>query len=426
MSRSSQAPSDLKPPGEYTPRAWMAIFGAFMALFCSVGFINSYGVFQEYYLSHQLANEAESTVAWLGGVSSFFIFFVSAISGPMMDLFGPSIILCTGSVGTVFSIMMASLCHRFYQFLLAQSVSMGISMSLLVTPSVALVGQYIKVKRGAAIGIVIAGSSLGGVLWPIIINELLKNESIGFGWTMRTVGFIMIPLLTATCLCCRPPPSSKTTTADTEASPTITPSEKLKQRRPDFSILKKPAMGLLALSFFTLYFGMFSPFFFLTSYAIHQGFSHDLAFYTISIVNGVSMFGRILPAMVSDKYGRFNCCVLAIFCSGVIALCWSKVTSVAGLVVFAAAYGFSSGAILSLQQVCAAQIATPQTLGLAVGTIFAASSFSAMASVPITGELAARYGYLAVSIYSGVSLVVGSFFLLLARLSQSRKLLAVV
>ncbi|KAL4923176.1 MCT family MFS transporter [Aspergillus undulatus] len=412
-----------KPPKEYTPRAWSVIFGACMALFCSVGFINSYGVFQEYYLANQLANEAESTVAWLGGLSIFFIYVGSAVSGPMMDLFGPRILLCLGSVGTVFSIMMASLCHQLYQFLLAQGVSMGIFMSLLVTPSVAVVGQYIKVKRGAAMGIVIAGSSLGGIIWPIAINELLKKQSVGFGWTMRIVGFIMIPLLSAACLFCRPLPYLQV--ADKESSGPQE-SETTKQRRPDFSILKKPAMRLMCLAFFIIYFGMFAPFFFLTSYAVAEGFSHDLAFYIVSIVNGASMFGRILPGMVADTYGRFNFCVVSTLLSGIIALCWTKATSVAGLVIFSAAYGFTSGAIMSLQQVCAVQIATPQTLGLAVGSIFAASSLSAMASTPISGELAGRYGYLALSIFSGVSLIIGGIILLLARLVQNRKVLAVV
>ncbi|KAL5341036.1 major facilitator superfamily domain-containing protein [Aspergillus crustosus] len=424
MSKSSQISSDAKPPSEYTPRAWMAILGAFLALFCSVGFVNSYGVFQEYYLTHQLAHESESTVAWLGGATIFFFFFVSAISGVLMDLFGPQMVFIIGSIGTVFSVMMASICHEFYQFLLAQAVSTGIWMSLLVTPSVALIGQYIKVKRGAAIGIAISGSSLGGVVWPIVINELLKNESIGFGWTMRIVGFIMIPLLAVACFCCRPALTSPAS-PDSERAPTQQ-TKTSNSRKPDFSILKKPAMRLLALGFFILYFGMFSPLFFITSYAVQAGFSADLAFYTISILNGASTLGRILPTMISDKYGRYNCAIVSVLLSGIIALCWSKATSVAGLVIFSAAYGFTSGAILSLQQVCAAQIATPQTIGLAVGTIFAASSFSAMASVPITGELAARYGYLAVSIYSGVSLIVGSLILLLARLSQSQDLWAVV
>ncbi|KAL4921324.1 major facilitator superfamily domain-containing protein [Aspergillus aurantiobrunneus] len=411
-----------KTPSEYTLRAWTVIFGAFMAVFCSVGFVNSYGVFQEYYLQHQLAHEPESTVAWLGGVTIFFIFIGSAVSGPVLDISGPTVMLCVGSVGSVFSIMMASLCHEFYQFLLAQAVSMGIWMSLLVAPSVAVVGQYIKVKRGAAMGIVISGSSLGGVIWPIVINELLKNENVGFGWTMRIVGFIMIPLLSAACLCCRPPPQAQ---VSDNGAPQPQTREK-QTRRPDFSILQKPTTGLLALAFFIIYFGMFAPFFFVTSYAATMGFSSDLAFYTVSIVNGASMFGRILPGMVADKYGRFNCCIIFTFLSGVIALCWTKATSVAGLVVFSAAYGFTSGAILSLQQVCAAQIATPQTIGLAVGTIFAASALSAMASTPISGELSGKYGFLSLSIYCGVSLILGSLVLLIARLVQSRRLLDVV
>ncbi|KAL4800848.1 major facilitator superfamily domain-containing protein [Aspergillus venezuelensis] len=420
MSASQNA---SKPPSEYTPRAWSVIFGASMSAFCSVGFVNSYGVFQEYYLANQLADEAESTVAWLGGLAIFFIYVGGAVSGPLLDLFGPTVMLCVGSVGTVFSIMMASICHEFYQFLLAQGISMGVFMSLLLAPSIAVVGQYIKVKRGAAMGIVIAGSSLGGVIWPIAINELLKNESLGFGWTMRIVGFIMIPLLAAGCFCCRPPPKPPVTDAEFHGP---RQQEKLPKRRPDFSILKKPEMQWLAVGYFFICFGLFAPFFFLTSYAVAHGFSHDLAFYTVSIVNGASMFGRVLPGMVADKYGRFNFSIIFTLVSGIIALCWTKATSVAGLVVFSVAYGFTSGAILSLQQVCAAQVATPQTIGLAVGTIFGAGSLPAMASTPISGELAGKYGYLALSIFAGVSLIVGSVFLLLARVAQNRKVLAVV
>ncbi len=51
---------------------------------------------------------------------------------------------------------------------------------------------------------------------------------------------------------------------------------------------------------------------------------------------------------------------------------------------------------------------------------------SAMASTPISGELSEKYGYLSLSIYSGVSLIVGSVFLLMARLVQSRKMLVAV
>ncbi|OGM42378.1 MFS monocarboxylate transporter [Aspergillus bombycis] len=428
MAKDNSTPPDQEPPSEYTPQACLTILGSFTGLFCTVGFMNSFGVFQEYYGKGQLADKSESTIAWLGAISIFCIFFISVFSGQLLDMFGPTLMLCVGSLGTVFSLMMVSLCKEFYQFILAQGILLGISFALLACPMLALVGQHIKVKRGAALGIVLGGSSLGGVIWPIAINELLQKPNIGFGWTMRIVAFIMIPLLSVSCICCRPPKISLTPTqrrASDEGKATI-PEAKPSVPRTDFSVLKKPSLQLSCLAFFIIYFGMFSPFFFTTSYAVAKGFSTDLAFYTISIVNGASFFGRVLPGIVADRYGKFNCCIIFTFFSGIIALCWTKATSVAGLVMFSLAYGFSSGAILSLQQACAVQVATPQTIGLTMGTVMAATSFSALAGVPISGELAGKYGYLALSIYSGVSLLAGSVLLAAARFVQSRKLLAIV
>ena len=70
----------------------------------------------------------------------------------------------TGSIGLVFCIMMISLCHSFWQFLLSQGVLLGICMALATWPMIALVGQYFKRSRAAATGFVVAGSSLGGIV----------------------------------------------------------------------------------------------------------------------------------------------------------------------------------------------------------------------------------------------------------------------
>ncbi|KAE8378275.1 major facilitator superfamily domain-containing protein [Aspergillus bertholletiae] len=428
MTMANSAPPDQKPPSEYTPQACLTILGSFTGLFCTVGFMNSFGVFQEYYSKEQLAGKPESTIAWLGAISIFCIFFISVFAGQLLDMFGPTLMLCLGSLGTVFSLMMVSICKEFYQFILAQGILLGVSLALLTCPMLALVGQHIKVRRGAALGIVLGGSSLGGVMWPIAINELLQKPNIGFGWTMRIVAFIMIPLLSVSCICCRAPKKSPSSTQQPacDAEEAMISETKPPVPKTDFSVLKQPSLQLSCLAFFIIYFGMFSPFFFTTSYAVAEGFSTDLAFYTISIVNGASFFGRVLPGIVADRYGKFNCCIIFTFFSGIIALCWTKATSVAGLVMFCLTYGFASGAILSLQQACAAQVSTPQTIGLTLGTVMAATSFSALAGVPISGELAGKYGYLALSIYSGVSLLLGSVLLVAARFVQSRELFTVV
>lgn len=73
------------------PRANLTILGAFTGFFCTVGFLNSFGIFQAYYAKAQLADESESTIAWLGAISIFFVFSVSVVSGSLLDIFGPGV-----------------------------------------------------------------------------------------------------------------------------------------------------------------------------------------------------------------------------------------------------------------------------------------------------------------------------------------------
>lgn len=49
-----------------------------------------------------------------------------------------------------------------------------------------------------------------------------------------------------------------------------------------------------------------------------------------------------------------------------------------------------------------------------------------MANVPISGVLAEKYGYLSLSIFSGITVLVGGAILLAARLVQNREWRAIV
>jgi MFS family permease len=304
-----------------------------------------------------------------------------------------------GSIGMVLCIMMISLCHSFWQFLLSQGVLLGICMALATWPMVALVGQYFKRSRAAATGFVVAGSSLGGIVWPIVIDRLLNTTSIGFPWTMRIIGFIMIPCLIFSCVAAKSPETvSKSNYQEasetSDKQPTTEKDPKHDRNSARKVLYQQSSMQLTCLAMFLVYFGLFAPIFYLPSFATDQGFSTTLAFYTASIVNGASFLGRILPGFVADKYGKFNCCIVATIFSGIIILCWTRATSVAGLVIWSTAYGFASGVsfvvpvrsysvltphtqgILSLQQACAAQLATPSTIGLAIGSVTGSTALS--------------------------------------------------
>jgi len=69
---------------------------------------------------------------------------------------------------------------------------------------------------------------------------------------------------------------------------------------------KEPKYSVSVIAAFLFFFGMFLPFNFIVVSARRNGMSTSLANYLVSILNGVSVFGRILPGWLGDKLGRYN------------------------------------------------------------------------------------------------------------------------
>jgi predicted MFS family arabinose efflux permease len=220
---------------------------------------------------------------------------------------------------------MTSICKEYWQLFLAQGLLLGIGIAFIVLPGFTTPAQHFAKSRGMALGIVVSGSSLGGVVWPIALHNLFTE--VGFGWAVRIVAFIQLPLLVIGCVFTRPPVGLIGHA----------------KGKADFSCMKNPILILLSSGLFLLYLGLFTPFFFITSWTESLGLDSDFAFYTISIINGTSLFGRILPGILADRVGPYNIAILAAAISGLICTCLTKATTVAGITVLSLAYGFSSG-----------------------------------------------------------------------------------
>lgn len=233
---------------------------------------------------------------------------------------------------------MISLCTEYYQFFLAQGLVAGLSMSFLFTPALATVSRYFVRHRSLALGITVSGSSIGGVIWPIMLDQLLNSDGISFGWTIRIVGFTMLPLLIIACITVRSPRTSPQPDASNADAV-----QESKGHKTDLSIAKSFTFQLMCVGLAIGSLGLFSPFFYVTSYAKSLGMSASMSFYLVSIINGASLFGRVLPGFLADRFGCFNLCSMAILTSGIIALCWTEAENVAGLIIWSAAYGFASG-----------------------------------------------------------------------------------
>jgi MFS family permease len=105
---------------------------------------------------------------------------------------------------------MLSLAHieHYYQLFLCQGLGMGIGAGCLYAPALAIQAHHWYERRALAMGIVVTGSSVGGIIFPIMLNQLINVNNIGFGWGVRASAFLVLGLLAAANLLLRENPAA--------------------------------------------------------------------------------------------------------------------------------------------------------------------------------------------------------------------------
>lgn len=166
------------------------MFAAHLVLICIWGYLNSFGIFQAYYESEY--NLPPSTVSWIVSVQIFILNLLSSVSGRLFDAGYYRSTVITGMFLEVLAIFTTSVSTRYWQIFLSQGLCGGIGISLVWCPTVSLVSTYFVKRRALAISLVLCGSSLGGVIFPAVFQQLIPR--IGFRWTVRVIGFIIMAL----------------------------------------------------------------------------------------------------------------------------------------------------------------------------------------------------------------------------------------
>lgn len=251
LEKAGVIPRSVVPPGGVNPadfpdgglEAWLVVLGGWACLFVSFGWINCIGVFQEYYQEHLLTGYSSSTISWIPSLELFMMFFGGPFFGKTFDNFGPRALLAVGSVFHVFGLMMTSLSTQYYQFLLAQGVCSALGASAVFFAAMSSTGTWFFKRRATAFGIITSGSSLGGVIFPIMVSKLIPQ--IGFPWTMRAAAFTILGMLAI---------------GNLTVKSRLTPRRKRVDVMEFIRPLKEPAFGLLCVAAFLFFFGTFLPF----------------------------------------------------------------------------------------------------------------------------------------------------------------------
>lgn len=240
------------------------------------------------------------------------------------------IIIWPCSILLVLAMMLTSLCTQYYQFILCQGILLGMSSGLIFAPALSVVGHYFFKKRAMAMSFASTGSPIGGIIFPVIMTNLLQNKSVGFAWGQRVCGFLSLFLLGIAAMTIRPTPM---------------------RRKGPFLLLEaflKPAYSLQVAALFLVVLGVWTPYFYIASYGVDHGMSPSLASYLFAFLNAGSFVGRVLGGTFAQHLGQFNVITFACYGSAILLFCWLKITSSAGLIALSLLFGATSGIIIAL------------------------------------------------------------------------------
>ena len=369
---------------------WVVVACSFLVLFVSQGMtLGGLQVFDEKLLAHLAAVSGEeiSLGAFKGGLSIMFATagILGMLAGWLCDKIGPRKLIFAG---------MALLSVGYYMFADVQTLTdiyiisalFGLVLVLCgLMINVYLVSSWFTFKRGLAIGLVLAGTSLGNAAFPKFNGWLLQTME----WQQVFTWAAWIPALTIPVLFIflKDSPSTQGGKADVSGDlPKLSGyslGEALTSR--NFWIVAIIAMctfyGILAMSGHTYLFFR------------GEGYSEGAAASAVSILFFGGLIGKVISGYLAESFGRKRVLLtgLTMMLIGIGGMVLSIQLSSAALVWGGLLlFGFGWGGIYTLIQVLAADLFGLLALGKILGAINILDTFGGAMGPVVTGIMVDR------------------------------------
>ncbi|MCP5328188.1 MAG: MFS transporter [Steroidobacteraceae bacterium] len=331
---------------------------------------------------------------------------MSPIAGAAADRFGVRPLMVVGALFLAAGFFLYSTVDSLSQiYWIHLMFAAGLASCGLVVVVILISRWFIK-DRGLAMGIAIAGTSLGNGTMPPV-NAALIGE---FGWRATFAWTSLLPLLLLPVIffVIRERPTDlgpqKPAAGSVLATGGMSLSEALRTR--NFWLLAFIAM----FSFFSII-GTQAH---LNLYMLSRGFSQMDAGFSYTVLFYVGLCGKLLNGLLADRLGkkRIFVATLAVMAAGTLVLALPQSGSIwAGLVLF----GFGWGGLYTLLQLLAADYFGPRHLGKILGVITVLDTLGGGLGPPILGAILDKTGsydaaFLPVIVLVGFAFILSTLF----------------
>jgi len=284
---------------------------------------------------------ALSLALLMGSVGSAL---TAPIAGTLMDRIGARPVMATGATIIGIGLLAGSLISQLWQlYIVFALIGCGLMCSTAI-PCSLVISNWFTSRRGAAMGVAFAGTSVGGMVMSPIANWIILN----WGWRSAfvvsgvTILVLAVPLIL---LLIRTRPS------EMGLEPYLRAGEESENEAEIWGVSLKRALSLPV-------FWQISVIMFVIGLVTSGLGTHCVAYLTDlehsptsaalawSTVMGVMIVGILLSGPIADRWGARNAMLIdcAVFAVSIAILVWARPYSV--VLLFAVVYGLALGAPL--------------------------------------------------------------------------------
>jgi len=402
---------------------WKALTAAILYSTILLGFPLTFGVFQEFFHSHDTFGHNAPT-AWIGVLSGGLPY----LGAPFMTyICQRSIIplryyLLIGWLICIVALVAGAFCKSLVSLVVTQGLCYGIGIFILDVPTLLVLNTWFLKRRGLAYGTLFAMTDILGFILSYIANALLSRHGLKITLLVFAAIIFVIPGCSVWLL-----------TERVEGPSRRRPSIYLQNELPQAPLpeencgtnawvgtgliyYRRPIFYLLTLSNLFQAFGFYLPFIYMPSFTIDLGHTTTQATTVLAVANLAQVIGEFAFGKMSDLIRVRGLCVLSSSLGASLAtfLLWGLARSYAQLIVFAIIYGaFASGLIALWARIGtffgekdAQKIYSVMSFGRGIGNI-ASAPISAALLNPKHGAKAVDRAAYGLGKYEAVVLFVG-------------------
>jgi MFS family permease len=330
----ANAPEFSLPPVDGGKGAWLLLAASWGVEAMTFGFGFSFGVFQDYYSTHE-PFAGSASIAAIGTTTTGVLYIATPFVNALCRMFPRQARWFTlaGLFVASLALALSSFCTTVAQLVVTQGLLFGIGGCFAYCPCTLYIDEWFVKKKGLAYGVVWGAAGAGGAVFPPMLDALLKKY--GFQTTARICAGILFVSSAPLSFLIKP----------------RLPYSAVSRNRPlnmRFAISK--LFGMHQIANVVQATGYFLPSIYLPLYArVTFGTSTFLSALTVMLLNLSSSIGLMVMGWLSDRLSVTTCMLIsAMGVATSVLLVWGLTSSLAALYVFCICYGLFAGSWASI------------------------------------------------------------------------------